>query len=66
MSNFRGVYRMTGSGKKWRSLLTLPENRQIYVGVFDSEVAAAVARDRAAIRLGARVKLNFPELAEVL
>jgi hypothetical protein len=64
-SNFRGVYHRPGA-KPWRAVLTIGSRRQVYVGVFQSEVCAAVARDRAAIAAGVKCKLNFPELVDVL
>lgn len=57
-SQYRGVC-ITRTGK-WRSVIYV-QRKQHYLGVFDSEIEAAQAYDRAAIRFfGNAGKLNFP------
>jgi len=61
-SQFRGVC-ITKTGK-WRAVIYV-ERKQHYLGVYETELQAAKAYDRAAKRhFGATAKLNFPEDSE--
>jgi hypothetical protein len=61
-SQFVGVYFRRGHVKPWRALVTVGD-KVYYGGCWDTEISAAVARDRLAKRLGARTTYNFPDLA---
>lgn len=55
-SQYKGVMRC---GKKWRAQICAGKQR--YLGVFSSEIAAALAYDSAALeKFGEFAKLNFP------
>lgn len=59
-SKYRGISRLNKSSNKWRAVISI-NNRQEFIGSFDSEEAAAHAYDKAAIELhGKNAKLNFP------
>jgi hypothetical protein len=61
-STFVGVSWDRRAGK-WCAYIC-PEDRKIHLGYFESEVAAAVARDTAAIKMfGEYARLNFPSEA---
>jgi HNH endonuclease len=56
---FKGVGRWGVS--RWRARCGAGNNPESHIGVFDSEVAAAIAYDvRARVKYGAFAKLNFP------
>jgi AP2 domain len=59
-SQFKGVTR-TPSG--WRAqIVSLPRQRQMFLGTFESEIVAARAYDQAAISYhGQFARLNFPQ-----
>jgi len=57
-SQYRGV---TPQGDKWQAAVS-HEGRTHYVGIYDTEIEAAMARDRKAIELaGEFAVLNFPK-----
>lgn len=57
-SRYRGV---TPMGDKWRAVVS-HNGRTHYVGVYDTEIEAALARDRKAVELaGEFAVLNFPK-----
>ena len=57
-SRFRGVF---PRGEKWEAAIQ-HNGEQMYLGLFDEEVAAAKARDRKALELaGEFAVLNFPD-----
>ncbi|CAN0344500.1 unnamed protein product, partial [Phaeothamnion confervicola] len=59
---YRGVC-VTREGK-WRAVI-YKDRKQLYLGVFDSEVVAAKAHDRAArLHFGDCAVINFPEAHE--
>lgn len=60
-SKYRGVYRVKGSGR-WAASIMGNLKKQIYIGRFSSEEAAAKAYDEQAIKLGyENAWLNFPK-----
>lgn len=62
-SHFFGV-RKTSSGRFEASLYDRNKKKKVYVGMYDTMIEAARARDQKAIDLGAASVLNFPELQE--
>lgn len=60
----RSSSRFTGvsiAGPKWRAVITL-DGRPVHLGVFDTQLSAAIAYDREAVRLrGTFARVNFPE-----
>ena len=62
-SRFFGV-RKTSSGIFETSLYDMNRKKKVYVGMYDTMIEAARARDQKAIDLGAASVLNFPELKE--
>ena len=61
VAHFFGV-RKTSSGRYEASLYDRNRKKKVYVGMYDSMIEAARARDLKAIDLGAASVLNFPEL----
>lgn len=63
-SKYRGVFYDSSSElKPWRAQVTV-NGRSVKRGRYESELAAAIARDRLALELqGPEAFLNFPELA---
>jgi len=63
-SKYRGVFYDASSAlKPWRAQVTV-NGRSVKRGRYESELAAAIARDRLALEIqGPKIFLNFPELA---
>ncbi|XP_059077301.1 uncharacterized protein LOC131060881 isoform X2 [Cryptomeria japonica] len=61
--HFYGV-RKTSSGRYEASLYDRTTKKKMYIGMYDSLIEAAHARDRKVIELGADSVLNFPELQQ--
>jgi hypothetical protein len=62
-SKYKGVSWKEPS-KKWQAKICI-DYKQIYLGLHESEIAAALAYDAAAIKhFGEYARLNFPELNE--
>ncbi len=60
-SQYLGVYRRTSRPEEWYACVGSGRNK-VYLGPFESEVEAALARDRKALeRYGEFARLNFPE-----
>ncbi|KAL3686656.1 hypothetical protein R1sor_009230 [Riccia sorocarpa] len=61
---FTGVSK-SASGKYEASVYDRNRRKKVYVGMFDSEVEAARARDKKAVDMGAASTLNFPDMKEL-
>jgi len=62
-SGYRGVSK-TSTGKKWRAYVVVVDNRQKYIGAFDTPLQAAKARDKFIIDNGYEHTLNFKHAME--
>lgn len=60
-SKFRGV---SSHKERWQATYTL-NSKAKYIGVFDSELKAALAYDDAVLNSGTNSKLNFPERCKI-
>lgn len=61
---YLGVSYVAKGKKHWKATIRF-DDKQKYLGVFDTAEEAAWARDQAAIEAwGVNAKLNFPELQE--
>lgn len=63
-SKYKGVSKGRGD-KKWRSQICLGNGSPLHIGMYETEIEAAVAYDQAArIHFGEYVSLNFPNRKE--
>lgn len=55
------------SGKRWSAqVYGTAEKRMVYLGTFDDEISAGMARDRYIVDHGIKSPLNFPHMRELM